>query len=1133
MAKSVTHSFVVAAVFMLAATNTLIKAQLITVQNGNRSLESATHDSRRIVVPLRHGGDFLFAQVRVNDADLGWWLIHTADPGILIDTAIAQRLGLPEVEKVWGAGKDDPDASLVLLGKLQVGPVPAKPHLAAAMDLSEWRRYLGVDISGILGWGFLRDQPFAIDFRAGTLTLFSPGDAIAPAKPTFAGPLHLLTGVPSVPGNLDGRYSGWFKIDSAESSPLFLSAVFSALHTEAWSGRPLHAASRFGAMSLLGVSQPVVARWESKGRHLPEHPKLLSCGSIGAPFLRKMRITSDRSTDRLWAERLPDLPLDALLAQLGDPNGHDLAGVTPLMRVAAEGRTDAVAALLDQGADANAVDAFGRTPLMRACGAGNVATVKLLLAHGSRPDIAARSNGSTALIAAVTASDADAVQALLDAGAPADQLDLAGVTPLRSAVAGDDDRIVAMLLNRGANPTSAGRDGLSPFLAAAEWNATHALRVLLKRGIPPADPKTGRTLLMEAAQHNAAGAVRELIDAGADANARAADGKTALMEAAGSGSTDALRLLLSAGADPRLRSAEDEDACMYAFEGGKQWDAMLLYPLSHRVSPATSKPSTRPASVVIRAQRGGPYLFVPASIDGQQPIPMLLDTGAIGITIDKSLAEQLHLKTISPVDDPAKDTLVVEIPRLQVGGVSIGPTFAFVMDLSKVRNGLGIRGPFVVGMPFVDAPVRIDFPAAEVEVYERDAFRPPTAPCEFPLQTVRSAHLCLPAVLFGTDHVLAGLDTGSGSELDLTSVYALLHVDQLGPRLGFGSLQGATERVDAFKYRLNAAGVLGRAGEITAEVRLSDADDSWLRPPAEIGAGMLQRCTLWLEPAEGRGWAKCRSDNEPLDGFARRIGTDQNADLLHTTPLMRAVIEGRRDVVAALLKRGASPDEPDNAGWTPMLRACNRGDQAIADLLLDNRATATRADLQAAAASGLAEVVDRLLKGGVSARTEVVDEFLPLRWAAFSNSVPSIEALLAAGADPNERGPDGRTPLMACGMADCPDAAEALLKNHANTEVAAPDGRRALMLAAEQDKPKVAEVLLAHGAKVDAVDNDGKTALMHAAEHAGPEMVRMLLRAGANRSTKSNTGATALDYAAGPRHIRDAELLYFGLTKTP
>lgn len=1144
----------------------LLAAVLIAASVGRRTyggpLPSTTDKSpmedegnRGIVVPLGRGGDFLFVKMRVNGADVGWWVIDTADPGIVIDAAVAQRLGLPVVSKVWGAGRDDPDASLVLVDKLQVGDAPARRHLAVATDLSQQGRPAGVNISGILGWGFLQDQPFSIDFRAAALKLFAPGAVLIPPKPDYEGTLRLVRGAPTIHGEIAGLHSGWFTIDSGEESSLVLEPWFVGTHPEVFSPPPPlaelprgEAAMNYqiGALHLLGKTRSVVADWQwpKPPIELPPHAGFLACAHVGAPFLQDLRLTVDPQHGRIWAERFADEPTGAMLARLGEPTGHDLGGATPFMRAAAQGRADAIASLLDRGADVNAADAQGRTPLMRACEAGSIAAVKLLLARGAKVDARDGGAGYTAMMRAAAAGNTECVEALLAAGAQPDLADHAGHTPLFWAAVGDRGSTIDRLLSRGARPALAGRDRMSPLVAASELSALGALRALLKDGLPQPDSKTARTPLMEAALHNATGAVRELIRAGAAVNARAADGKTALMEAAAGGATDAIRLLLNAGADPRVRSAEGKDAFDCAVRVRNAYSLLLLYAATHRRDAAASGPASRPRSVILRAQRAGPFLALPASINGQQPLPMLLDTGALGTFIDRSLAEQFHLKRITSADigiasdNSGKTTpgTIVEIPSLQIGEVKVGPTLGIATDLSSAASYLGIRGPLIFGMPFVDAAMRLDFPAAEVEVCERGAIEPPAGTTEIPLRTMNGSLLSVPAVLFGTDHVLLGLDTGAGGDFGmiLFGPYPLLHRPELGPWFDHDSMRGATGSRDTMRYRLSEVEALGhRSRGVVVNVPVASPDEFWPAPPGVIGAGMLQKCSLCLDPANGRAWAKWLPDHEPLDAVLRRIGTEAKADLLHTSPLMRAINEGRRDAVAALLKRGADLDETDTTGRSALQMACNEGDEQAADLLLDSHAKGRTEDLQPAAAHGLADVVDRLLNAGVSPGKDAASRLSVLEWAVVSNDARCVESLLAAGADPNGKDQRGSTALMVSAGHGCAVTAEVLLKHRADVEAALPDGMRPLMSAVKVSDPKVAAVLLAHGANVDAADNDGKTALIYAAEDAVPDIVRLLLKAGAKPDLANREGGTALDYAAGTKNFQNAELIYFSVHPAP
>lgn len=55
---------------------------------------------------------------------------------------------------------------------------------------------------------------------------------------------------------------------------------------------------------------------------------------------------------------------------------------------------------------------------------------------------------------------------------------------------------------------------------------------------------------------------------------------------------------------------------------------------------------------------------------------------------------------------------------------------------------------------------------------------------------------------------------------------------------------------------------------------------------------------------------------------------------LHRPVLSRAVEEGKEVVVKLLLEKGASVNEADDEGWTPLTLACDRGHDAIVAMLL-------------------------------------------------------------------------------------------------------------------------------------------------------------------------------------------------------
>ena len=253
------------------------------------------------------------------------------------------------------------------------------------------------------------------------------------------------------------------------------------------------------------------------------------------------------------------------------PKKRDIGGLTALQFAARNGSLEAVEALLAAGADASAEEPmYNLTALQLAIVNGHYTLAKRLIDHGVGVD-----DGSLYLAVDTRnlgyfaqrpnpperdgeVSNLDVIEALLARGANPDlpytkgipERTVAGTipvpdgaTPLDRAAAANDFVGVATLVAGGANPSITSADGTTPLMLLSGMRRG--------RGAPPQYANDPERL----------GAIRTLLEAGADVNAKhGQSGLTALHFAASRGAADIVALLKEFGADETLRSNDGKVA---------------------------------------------------------------------------------------------------------------------------------------------------------------------------------------------------------------------------------------------------------------------------------------------------------------------------------------------------------------------------------------------------------------------------------------------------------------------------------------------------------------------------------------------------------------------------------------------
>ncbi|MCY1030989.1 ankyrin repeat domain-containing protein [Corallococcus sp. BB11-1] len=278
-----------------------------------------------------------------------------------------------------------------------------------------------------------------------------------------------------------------------------------------------------------------------------------------------------------------------------------------------------------------------------------------------------------------------------------------------------------------------------------------------------------------------------------------------------------------------------------------------------------------------------------------------------------------------------------------------------------------------------------------------------------------------------------------------------------------------------------------------------------------IVAGGWNQARTWFEVTSSNRWPvtdtrladlttalKTAREKEP--DFDARIEKRRKEDVAAQTDpdLLRAVDQGDRARVQAMLEGGARPNTSADGDFSALQKAVKRKDAPMVALLMRHMPRDTQDPEALRLALTDLELVRTLLEGGLSWRGRERSNG-PMNDAASMGACEALTLLLKAGGDPNTVGQDRQTVLHAAtrstrGLRCVP----LLLEAGATAEVSS-GGWTPLIYAAYEKYSPEAELairaLVAHGARVDRKTPEGE-GLLEAARKS-PEMVTLLQSLGA------------------------------------
>ena len=814
--------------------------------------------------------------------------------------------------------------------------------------------------------------------------------------------------------------------------------------------------------------------------------------------------------------------LIAATASLNVKNDDDKA---PLHAAVTVGHAAVADALIAAGAALDAQDGDGNTPLHLAVDGGRAAIVSLLIAATASLNVK-NDDDKAPLHVAVTVGHAAVADALIAAGAALDARAANGNTPLHLAADGGRAVMVSLLIAATASLNVKNDDDKAPLHLAADGGHAAIVTELIAAGAYWGDAACGSeeivnpanatppclNLLHQAVTRGDFSAVRALLAAGVDADARDANNNTALHLAADTGRDVMVSLLIQATASLNVQNNDGDTPLHLSAESGHVTVVSLLIQAT--------------ASLNVKNNTYGDTPLHAAALMGHAAIVDALIAAGAGVNEQNNDDRTpLHFG-VSSNNVGIVDALIAAKASVNVKDVSDStPLLWAVTSRRSAAIAAIIDALIAAGAYWGDAP-------CESGLATNPANSSP--PCIDLHQAVRGGHQSAVAMLIATGATVDAQDGDGDTPLHLAA--------EAGQAVMVSLLIQATASLnvknDDDKAPLHLAADGGHAAIVAL---LVEAGAYWGDAACAIGltanpAGSVPPCINLHQAVRGGH----------VFAVATLIATGATLDARdadNNTPLHLAADAGRAAIVSLLIQATASLNVKNNAGNTPLHLSAEAGHVAVVSLLIQATASlnvqnnAGETPLHLAVIERKAAVVAALIAANANVDVQTPDGRAPLHYAVTTNDLDIVNALLAANANVNLRA-GGSTPLhwaqsaqRSSAIIDALIAAGAYLGDApcesglvTNPRVSNP---RCINLhqAVRGGHLSAVAALIATGATLDAQDDEGDTPLHLAADGGHAVIVSLLIQATASLNVKNDDEKAPLHLAADGGHAAIVALL--------
>lgn len=223
----------------------------------------------------------VYARPEVDGKALGWFLFDSGADGMMIDTKLADELGMPIIGRTNSVGADGtPRPGTFRRGKsFRLGRLTIEDPVFLAVDLSANNAPVGERRAGVIGYDLLARAVVEFQGTGDRVALCDPARYRLPAAARWQ-PLGFMDSTPAIRTRFEGGRSGLFQLDTGSAASVDFYPEFTASE-RLLEGRTTREHRSQGAGGTFPVAVGRLKDFELGGRHFRDLEVSFRTGGVG------------------------------------------------------------------------------------------------------------------------------------------------------------------------------------------------------------------------------------------------------------------------------------------------------------------------------------------------------------------------------------------------------------------------------------------------------------------------------------------------------------------------------------------------------------------------------------------------------------------------------------------------------------------------------------------------------------------------------------------------------------------------------------------------------------------------------------------------------------------------------------